>query len=183
MGCVRPPDGTVRKKRRSINAPREAHEITCTCFRRLRLLGHERTRRWLIESLDDARRRLELTLWAYVIMPDHFHVLFFPERHEYDMGVILKAIKQPLGQRAIAWLRRNSPEHLERLSVRTAKGAGHRFFQPGGGYDQNLFRAEAMWKSVNYLHMNRFGPGWWRARQTGSGRAPGGTRAIGTCLC
>ena len=50
-------DGTVRKTRRSLNIAGHAHELTFCCYRRLPLLSKERTCRWFLEALDNARTR------------------------------------------------------------------------------------------------------------------------------
>jgi hypothetical protein len=70
----------VRKTRRTWNEPGHVHFLTYSCFRRLPLLTRDRTRRWVLESLDSARQSLDLALWAYVIMPEHVHVVLCPRR-------------------------------------------------------------------------------------------------------
>lgn len=148
-------DGTVRKLRGSHNDPGQAHELTFSCYHGLPLLGKDRTRQWFVDALDQARRKLDLELWAYVIMPEHAHVLLLPRTTDYEVGRILKAIKQPVGQRAIRSLRTDAPEHLAKLRVnRTSGRVEHRFWQQGGGYDRNMHDARTAWASVNYLHDN-----------------------------
>ena len=41
-----------------VGDPRLAHFVTYSCFRRLPLLSRDRSRRWVIEALEDTRRRL-----------------------------------------------------------------------------------------------------------------------------
>src|SRR5271166_1460013 len=53
-----------RKRVRSYNLSGHAHELTFSCFRRLPLLSRDRTRRWLMDALDNARRDLDLALWG-----------------------------------------------------------------------------------------------------------------------
>jgi len=150
---VRLPDGRIRKTRRSSSGD-VAHELTFTCHRRLKLLNHDRTRTWLVEAIDRARRLHNLALWAYVIMPDHAHVLFWP-RGTYAIAAILKSIKQPVARRAVEHLRTTSPAHLERLQVRWPSGrVEHRFWEQGGGYDRDLYSPAAITSSVNYIHYN-----------------------------
>ncbi|MCP4250121.1 MAG: transposase [bacterium] len=149
------PDGKVRKTRQSFNDPGQAHELTFCCFKRIRLLGKDRTRRWFVEALDRARRIHGLELWAYVIMPDHAHVLLLPRRDDYAISAILKAIKQPVAQRAISYLKANAPQWLARLRVYWPGGrTGHRFWQQGGGYDRNIIKPATAWSSVDYIHEN-----------------------------
>ena len=98
-----------RKLRRSWNEPGHAHELTFSCYRRWPLLSKDLTRSWFVEALDRARQRWNLALWAYVIMPEHAHVLLHPRDPAYEISSILKSSKQPVSQRAMAYLRRHNP--------------------------------------------------------------------------
>jgi putative transposase len=149
------PDGTVRKTRQTVNEPGDAHELTFCCYRHLPLLSRRRTRLWFVEALDRARKTLDLELWAYVIMPEHAHVLLLPSRDDYQVAAILKAIKQPVAQRAIRFLREHSPAWLERLRIGSPRRRQeYRFWQQGGGYDRNINSAKTAWASVDYIHNN-----------------------------
>ncbi|MCC6677374.1 MAG: transposase [Phycisphaerales bacterium] len=148
------PDGRVRKKRVSSSAD-VAHELTFSCYRRLKLLNHNRTRIWLLEAIDRARQLHDFALWAYVIMPDHAHVLIYPRAAGYSIAHILKSMKQPVARRAVDHLRVTAPHHLERLRVTRPNGrVEHRFWQQGGGYDRDLWSPEAISNSINYIHNN-----------------------------
>ncbi len=148
-------NGRYRKVRRVFNETYHAHELTFSCYHKLPLLGKDRTRQWLIDSLDRARRVCEFDIWAYVIMPDHAHVLIYPLAPTYEMKIITKAIKQPVARRAIAWLRLNAPSFLQKLAG-TRSGQRHKFhfWQPGGGYDRNIDNAATAHRSIEYLHLN-----------------------------
>ena len=153
--AMRRADGTYRKVRKSFNDPGHAHELTFSCYKRLPLLSKDRTRLWFIEALDRARRRWRFDLWAYVIMPEHAHVLLLPRESDYDISMIIKSIKQSVGRKAIEFLRANSPQWLARLAVPTSKTrVEHRFWEAGGGYDRNIDRGKTAWHSVEYLHNN-----------------------------
>jgi REP element-mobilizing transposase RayT len=119
---VRYESGLVRKLRHTHNLTGHAHELTFSCHRRLPLLNRDRTREWFIEALKKARARLRFQIWAYVIMPEHAHVLIFPETDEYSVATILKAIKQPVSQKACAYLRKHAPQWLEKLRVTWPSG-------------------------------------------------------------
>jgi putative transposase len=152
---MQPPPAPHHKQRTAWNEPGHAHELTFSCQHRWPLLNRDRTRTWFIEALDRARRRWDFALWAYVIMPEHAHVLIYPRRIEYDVGLILKSIKQPVAQSAIAFLRTQAPEWLDRLRVARPGGrVEYRFWQQGGGYDRNVFQETTAWQCVDYLHAN-----------------------------
>jgi len=149
---MRLPNGQVRKLRRSSEDPGCAHELTFSCYHRLPLLSRDRTRQWLLESLDQARRKRDLELWAYVIMPEHVHVLFLPRDPQYRVRTILQTIKQPVMRRAINYLQEHNPGWLDRL--RSQPEGSPRFWQPGGGYDRNIDYAATAWSVVDYIHNN-----------------------------
>src|SRR6266542_4211334 len=106
---------THRKRVHSYNEPGHAHELTFSCFRRLPLLDRDRTRRWFIEAMQQARERLNLAIWAYVIMPEHVHVLLFPRSEEYEIRLVRTALKVPMQRKALAFLRKHAPEYLKHL--------------------------------------------------------------------
>ena len=149
------PDGTIRHRRHSINLPNHAHELTFSCYKGYKLLSKDRTRQWLVNALDRARRNHELQLWSYVIMPEHVHVVLLPERSDYQMSQILESIKQGVARRALNFLKRTGSPWLDRLTVRRPSGRVERhFWQPGGGYDRNIVTMSALVGSVHYLHAN-----------------------------
>ncbi|RKY06672.1 MAG: hypothetical protein DRP56_06985, partial [Planctomycetota bacterium] len=42
-------------------------------------------------------------IWAFVLMPEHVHLLIYPTDVSYSISAILKSIKQSTARRAIAW--------------------------------------------------------------------------------
>ena len=149
------PDGRVRKLRKSVDGPGQAHELTFSCFERRPLLASDHARKWVIEALDRARCDQDFELWAYVIMPEHVHVLLLPRRPQYRIASILKAIKQSVSRRGVHFLRDCAPELLEPLKVTWPTGRSeYRFWQQGGGYDRNFASPGAVWKVVDYIHNN-----------------------------
>lgn len=137
------------------NTPGHAHELTFTCFQRLPLLSKDRTRKWLIESISRARDRHEFDVWAYVIMPEHVHLLIHPRTDEYSISRILHAIKWPVSRWALEHLRQANSRWIERLTDRQPSGRTDvRFWQRGGGYDRNVERKSTLWPVIDYIHNN-----------------------------
>src|SRR5579872_6267869 len=128
---------TKRRHRRSINESGHAHELTFSCFRRFPFLGKDRTCEWLAASIRTACIDMDFSLWAFVFMPEHVHLIVHPRRSTYDMSEFLTQVKQPTARRALAFLRQKSAEWLERLAVQHGQRTEHHFWQPGGGYDSN----------------------------------------------
>jgi putative transposase len=118
------------------------------------MLCPERTCMWLAEAIEAARREFDFSLWAYVFMPEHVHVLIYPRQPAYDISAILKAIKQPVGMQAIRYLRRRSPEWLTRLTVKDGPNPERRFWQAGGGFDRNVLDPRLILLMIDYIHGN-----------------------------
>jgi REP element-mobilizing transposase RayT len=67
-----------RKRRRRYNEAGEPRELTFCCFHGHAFLSRDRTREWFCDALEAARREFNVQLWAYVIMPEHVHLLVVP---------------------------------------------------------------------------------------------------------
>ena len=92
----------------------------------------ERTCEWLAEAIDVARQQLDFSLWAYVFMPEHVHLLVCPKGPTYEVAAILKAIKQPVGT-SDKFLRQCSSPWLARISVKHGKKLGASFGSQAAG--------------------------------------------------
>jgi putative transposase len=145
---------TKRHHRRSINETGHAHELTFSCFRRFPFLSKERTCDWLAASIRAACVDLDFSLWAFVFMPDHVHLIVHPARPIYDVAEFLYAVKQRTSRRALAFLRKESPEWVEKLRVPRGQRTEYHFWQPGGGFDRNITEPRTLEKMIAYLHMN-----------------------------
>ena len=145
----------LRKSRVAWNEPGHAHFVTFSCFQRLPLLTRDRTRRWVITSLEETRRKLDVSLWAYVIMPEHVHVLLYPLQADYEMRLILVALKRSVSDAAKRHLERTgNTQWLNRLRVRYPSRNVFRFWQPGGGFDRNIFKEKTVASVIEYIHAN-----------------------------
>ena len=143
-----------RKLRKRFNTANHARELTFSCFKRFEFLNRDRTRRWFIEQLEEARKTFRFDLWAYVIMPEHVHLLVYPDKQFTDMGTVAGAIKEALARKAIHFLHEHSPEWIERITVIEGNRKRRRFWQPGGGYDRNAVELTTVHKMIEYIHQN-----------------------------
>jgi putative transposase len=141
-------------RRPAVNEPGQAHELTFCCFRRYAFLKAERTCQWLAEAIDEARKELEFSLWAYVFMPEHVHLLVYPKRQQYDVRIFLQQIKEPVGRKAVKYLRVHAPHWLPRITVKRGKRLERRFWQAGGGFDRNVVELETLLAMIEYIHAN-----------------------------
>ncbi|MCK4485937.1 MAG: transposase [Desulfobacterales bacterium] len=143
-----------RKTIHHFNDPGHAHFLTFSCYQQLPLLSRERTRRWFIEAVGDARERHGFALLAYVIMPEHIHLIVFPLLPAYDIAVFLKAIKQSVARKAKHFLRDHNQAWLENLTVQRGSRKAFRFWQTGPGYDRNIHSKKELFEKITYIHNN-----------------------------
>ena len=144
-----------RKRVRTYNLPGHAHELTFSCFQRLPLLTKDRTRQWFIDAVKTARKDLDFAVWAYVIMPEHVHILLWPRQAVYEVRRIRTALKTPVTRNALRYCRRRAPNFLERLKDVQPNGEIHyRFWQRGGGYDRNVIEPATLEMMIEYIHNN-----------------------------
>ena len=140
--------------RRSIATPGHGHELTFCCYHRFPFLARERTCCWLAESISEARETLGFSLWAYVFMPDHVHLIIHFNQLEYNIGQVLKSIKLPVSRKVLAFLRTEAPEWLPRLAQKRGNRTEYHFWQRGGGYDRNITEPRTLEQMIEYLHLN-----------------------------
>jgi putative transposase len=156
MRIVDPKTGKnyVEKRRVRYNEPGQPRVLTFSCYRHYAFLGRDRTRAWFCQALDEARTEYGFQLWAYVVMPEHVHILVYPGDVPERMSAFLQALKEPVARKAIRHLKDNAPEWLARVTVREGRRLRHRFWQPGGGYDRNITSTEALRAVIDYIHAN-----------------------------
>ena len=142
-----------RKTRKVYNNPGEAHELTFSCFQRRKFLCKDRTRQFFVKAVESARITHGFHLWAYVIMPEHVHMIVFPPHETYDVSAIQKSIKQSVSGKAINYLKRENTDGLKLLDTGLKKEPYH-FWMAGGGYDRNVITYPTLKHMVNYIHNN-----------------------------
>jgi putative transposase len=144
----------TKEHRKSIDEPGHAHELTFSCYRSFPFLNSDRSCQWLAEAIDAARTKASFLLWAYVFMPDHAHILILPTDEAHPISSILKAIKAPVGRRAIEHLEVHAPQWLPRITRTRGQDTERLFWQSGGGYDRNVITPKTLMKMIDYIHAN-----------------------------
>jgi len=146
---------TYRKQLRRFDEPHEARFLTFSCFKRRPFLSRDRSRRWFIEALERARKIHGIDVWAFVIMPEHVHLLVYPRQRVVKMADFLYSLKKSVTNRSLEFVRREAPAFLRRMEDTQPNGKrAFRFWQRGGGYDENLFNPKKIWEKIRYIHMN-----------------------------
>jgi putative transposase len=140
--------------RRNYNTPCHAHELTFSCYKGYPFLEADRTRQWLADAVNAACEKHRFRLWAYVMMPEHAHLLVWPQETDYDIARFRSAVKEPVGRKAIKYMKDHSPSWLAKVT-RQRRGRTERlFWQPGGGYDRNIHNPKTIRPVIDYIHLN-----------------------------
>ena len=137
------------------NIPGNYHYLTFSCFHRQPFLSGDHAPHWLAGAITQARTEYHFRLIAYVFMPEHVHLLLWPESRLYKISDILTHIKQPVARTARRHVEQNSPDFLERMTDLQPNGErAIRFWQRGGGHDRNIYTAEELWEKIHTIHNN-----------------------------
>ena len=145
----------IFKRVRRYDVPGHAHFLTFSCYRRLPLLTNEDWCVFLAAGIKEACAKHDTSLWAYVFMPEHVHLLIRPHGESYSISDFLRAVKQPVATKVLNRLKKESSTLLEQLpSDDKREGITHRFWQAGGGYDFNVWSIEKAIEKSRYCHQN-----------------------------
>jgi putative transposase len=145
--------GKYRKKCERYNVPGHAHELTFGCYQGMPLFENKVFCEYFVEAVNKAENQYAFDVWAYVVMPEHIHLLLFPYHPPYSISDILRSIKQSVSRKAVNWLKDNQPDLLNQIVIQQPQKM-YRFWQDGGGYDRNIFTREAAVNSAQYIHLN-----------------------------
>jgi putative transposase len=144
------------------------HYITFSCYRRLPLLGEAQARDEFVRTLRTARTKHKFKLVAWVVMPEHVHLMLvptaaarpgsgtdldpgWPEDPGSPLPSILIGIKKPIAEASIRRWRAIPFNNL--APVTDSVGTVH-YWQPGGGFDRNVRDSEELMREVRYVHQN-----------------------------
>ncbi|MDP6438388.1 MAG: transposase [Candidatus Brocadiia bacterium] len=144
-----------RKTIKHCNLSGHAHELTFSCYQRLPLLSVTGGYDWLIEAIRRAAEALNYGVLAYVLMPEHVHLIVLPNEGHYSVSSFLKRVKQSVSRRARAWLMHNDPGTLQRLTAIRQNGTeSFHFWMPGPGFDRNVTDDRTLKAMIGYIHEN-----------------------------
>jgi putative transposase len=108
------------------------HFITFSCFHRLPLLEVPQSKNIFEAVLEETRARHQARIYAYVLMPEHVHLLI-NEPPTILLGQFLKSLKQ--------------------MASRKLKGDLERFWQDRY-FDRNVRSEDARLEVIRYIHRN-----------------------------
>ncbi len=149
----KPDPKTHRKLCQRWDVLHDAHFLTFSCYQQRPFFKSDRTCHWFLESLDSGRTKNPFDLWAYVIMPEHVHLVLQP--HEgTQISRILQSVKLSVTRKAVNWIKKNGGSLKQMEDLRPDGRVGLRFWQRGGGYDRNLRSVNDVHEKIAYIHNN-----------------------------
>ena len=151
--------------------------VTFSCQHRRALLSDPKTCELFLGALARARADLGLEVFAWVLMPEHVHLMCRP-RPSTTLKTALVSVKMSVSRRVLArWHSTGNPI----LADLKDTGGRARFWLQGGGFDRNV-RSEAEFADeIRYIHHNPVKRGlvskpedwrwssvrWWMGRRDG----------------
>ena len=108
------------------------HFLTFSCYHRLPYLTVPARNTLVEQILEQTRSRHRACIYAYVLMPEHIHLLM-DEPPEILLGLFLKSFKQEVS--------------------RKLKGTREHFWQ-ARYFDRNIRGEDSMSETIRYIHRN-----------------------------
>lgn len=139
----RPP----RKTARRFGADGGIHFITFSCYRRRMFFGDAGLRTEFVDRIRVARAKHRFRLLAWVIMPEHVHLMLEPTVHLEEPGSALPAI-------LIGIKKQFATDVLARWRTSGRVVGVPRFWQAGGGFDRNVRDFDELLRETRYIHQN-----------------------------
>ena len=144
-----------RKKIKHYDLPGHVHELTFSCYKRLPLLVEDTWRHQFCLSIDRAIENHQYQLFAYVIMPEHVHLIVHPQPESSPISGLLRAMKRPFSYRIKQQLETSNLQLLKKLTIQQRPNVTtFRFWQEGPGYDRNLTESSTILTAIDYVHNN-----------------------------
>jgi putative transposase len=159
------------------SAGRHLHFITASTYRRVRLFDSPRFRARFIETLGQLRNEFDFRLVGYVLMPEHFHLLIWPNK-THRPSRIVGSLKQRTARHMIENLKRCKEPWCRRMLEKIVlpetvhDQSTYRVWQRRF-YDFNVWSESKRLESFNTCMGTHQREDWWRIQQIGLGRVGG----------
>lgn len=140
-----------RKRLRRYEIAHQPRFLTFSCYHRLPLLSNDAIKSRFVEHMRTAKARDCFRLIAWVVMPDHVHLIIVPNHAMASMEQVLTRLKGDFAREVIGRWKELDAGILHRI---TRANGCRRFWQHGGGYDRNIRDENELWEKIEYIHAN-----------------------------
>ena len=129
----------------------DLHFITSSCYRRQPLLAAARDRDLFVHVLEQVRRRYQFVVVAYVVMPEHFHLLI-SEPEKANPSVVIQALKLGVARRMLSARKRRETQKAAQEDLGLNPVPQH--IWQARFYDYNVWTGLKQVEKVKYIHRN-----------------------------
>ena len=129
-----------------------ARFVTFSCHNQLPLLEPDWAKEIFLHELESARTKYGFKILAYVIMPEHVHLVIDP-LGEIELGRVIGEIKSRSAREIASEMRRIDETSLENLRTRKDGEERIAFWKPRC-YDHNCRTNDTVIEKITYCHNN-----------------------------
>jgi len=115
------------------------------------LLGDGAIRDRFVSHVETQRERLRFRVFAWVVMPEHVHLLIKPSLPAHPVPGVLRSIKEPVARSVLKAMREAESPWVRRV---TRADGRSRFWLEGGGFDRNVRDMNELGNEAEYIHYN-----------------------------
>jgi len=87
-------------------------------------------------------------------MPNHVHLFIYPTQSDNKIATLLQSIKGKTSKRYRDVLLGENAARYEKICLKVGGKKVFRFWQTGGGFDRNLWNANAIHNAIKYIEHN-----------------------------
>ena len=157
MLCVPPAGSILRKKmsrsRYKIIEKNKPHFVTCTTIQWLPLFSSPSAARFLLDSLSFFQEHSRMTIYAYVIMENHVHMILSSPRLSKEIGIF----KSYTARQIIDFFKERHAHHILQMlhyhKLAHKKDRQYQLWQEGS-HPQAIINEEMMLQKIEYIHYN-----------------------------
>ena len=131
---------------------RTSYFLTFECHKQYSLLNYERSRRWFVDALANARDRYKFGLLAYVIMPQYANVIVCPTLKDCDIVRFRLSIEHEVASKALEYLNSHKSPWIKKLIIRKGDQNLFRFWQSSKSNYVNLTGSKELLNKIEYIH-------------------------------
>lgn len=134
-----------------------AQFFTATNLNWLQILHNDHHKQILIEALQHRCQLQQVTIYAFVIMPNHFHTIW--QIHDgFEKDVFQRDLLKFSARSILKFMRMNDNPLIKQLQV----NASDRAFQvwERNSLSIDLFTQNVFQQKLNYIHQNPLQPKW-----------------------
>jgi len=141
--------------------PDHLYFVTSGTVQHRHLFRRDVMKRLVVDNLDCMRLRKRLKLYAFVVMPNHVH-LIVQCRMEDPLADVVRDLKKRIADRLIRHYQvEDNQAALDFLASAVARSSKQRYKVWEDGYNaKDIFSAEFLRQKMNYVHNNPCQPRW-----------------------